>query len=164
MDIEWKDTQQLCLWSLPDIEEEIRKVAKIKGFEAIYSFIAQKESVIFIKWVGTVGYVYDCKQLHTVGRVFISLDKGEVSESVRLCWIDDLVESFKLEVKNKRKPEPKGLWQRDRTIICGGFANGEEWGIHLESFREGIIKVGTSCDCGAEKARTTHADWCSTNS
>jgi hypothetical protein len=29
-------------------------------------------------------------------------------------------------------------------------------------FEIGISNLKVSCDCGAEKAHTTHADWCST--
>ena len=53
-------------------------------------------------------------------------------------------------------PDNVDFWLKTREV--------DYMGHRVQVLLGGFVEETISCDCGAEKARTTHADWCSTNS
>jgi hypothetical protein len=63
----------------------------------------------------------------------------------------ELLDSFKVKVPDPR-PDPFDL------TVPLSRAPGYSLPIYLDL----IVDTEPTCDCGADKAKTTHADWCST--
>lgn len=52
----------------------------------------------------------------------------------------------------------KGQWQCSE---CDGVVTYQEKQMSLDNLFDSDPVVAVTCDCGAEKAKTTHAFWCS---
>lgn len=52
-----------------------------------------------------------------------------------------------------------GQW---RCMSCDGIVTYEEAQLSLDNLFDSDTVLTVKCDCGAEKTKTTHANWCST--